>query len=70
MPGIKLYKHDVPPHFMVLPQIGGEQDTMKRKAETLFSEDEEELLRILKRQSRRSERFGFDDAWLAMNEEA
>jgi hypothetical protein len=43
---------------------------MKRKAETLFSEDEEELLRILKRQSRRSERLGFDDAWLAMDEEA
>jgi len=54
----------------MVPQIGGEQDTMNRKADPLFSEDEEELLRILKRQSRRSERFGFDDAWLAMDEEA
>jgi hypothetical protein len=54
----------------MVPQIGGEQDTMKRKEDPLFSEDEEELLRILKRQSRRSARFGFEDAWLAMDEEA
>jgi hypothetical protein len=57
--------------YGITDRIGGEQATMRTKAEKLFSEDEEELLRILKRhQPRRSESFGFDDAWLAMDEEA
>ena len=41
---------------------------MKNTAK-LFSEDEEELLRLLKKRRTRSERGGFDDAWLTEREE-
>ena len=35
----------------------------------MFSEDEEELLRILKKQGR-GESLGFEEGWLALDEEA
>ncbi len=42
---------------------------MKQKAE-MFSEDEEELLRILKKGRRQKERMNFEDCWPGIDEEA
>ena len=41
---------------------------MKRKAKML-SEEEEELLRLLKKRGARSERRGFDEDWVTDREE-
>jgi hypothetical protein len=41
---------------------------MKRKA-TIFSEDEEELLRLLKKRGARSERIDFEEDWVVDKEE-
>ena len=42
---------------------------MRRKVE-MFSEDEEKLLRILKKGQRQKERMDFDDCWPGIDEEA
>ncbi|MFB0545070.1 MAG: hypothetical protein ACETVN_05095 [Asgard group archaeon] len=41
---------------------------MKRKAK-IFSEDEEELLRLLKKRGARSERIDFEEDWVVDKEE-
>jgi len=48
--------------------LGGVR-TMKRKAE-MFSKDEEELLRILKKGQRQKKCMDFEDCWLGVDEEA
>jgi hypothetical protein len=53
----------------LLPSYGFRRcGTMKCTAE-MFSEDEEELLRLLKKRGTRSERMGFEEDWIVERED-